>query len=101
MHIERGPGARLSRMSHDGFSSLVSADGPPEMSLVFDHRQVTLPRREWLGDMALSSRTSRSQGGFNASGNISPDPANSRVFVVFTDAGGVVRGRTSVAVETE
>lgn len=35
-----------------------------------------------------------------ASGVIPLDPANSRVFVVFTDGGGVIRGRTSVAVET-
>lgn len=29
------------------------------------------------------------------------DPANNRIFVVFRDAGGVIRGRTSVAVQTE
>jgi hypothetical protein len=29
------------------------------------------------------------------------DPANSRIFVVFTDGAGVIRGRTSVAVTTE
>jgi len=37
----------------------------------------------------------------NASGTIPLDPANSRVFVVFTDGAGTVRGRTSVAVETQ
>jgi hypothetical protein len=36
-----------------------------------------------------------------ANGGIVLDPANSRIFVVFTDANGVVRGRTSVAVETQ
>jgi hypothetical protein len=36
-----------------------------------------------------------------ASAAIPLDPANSRIFVIFTDAGGVVRGRTSVAVETQ
>jgi hypothetical protein len=36
-----------------------------------------------------------------ASAAIPLDPANSRIFVVFIDAGGVVRGRTSVAVETQ
>jgi hypothetical protein len=37
----------------------------------------------------------------NAGGAIPLDPANNRIFVVFTDTGGVVRGRTSVAVETQ
>jgi hypothetical protein len=36
----------------------------------------------------------------SASAPIPLDPANSRVFVVFTDSGGIVRGRTSVAVTT-
>jgi hypothetical protein len=29
------------------------------------------------------------------------DPANNRIFAIFSDAGGVVRGSTSVAVETQ
>jgi photosystem II stability/assembly factor-like uncharacterized protein len=36
-----------------------------------------------------------------ASGAIPLDPANSRIFVTFTDGAGVIRGRTSVAVTTE
>jgi hypothetical protein len=36
-----------------------------------------------------------------ASGAIAFDPANSRIFVQFTDTGGAVRGETSVAVETQ
>jgi hypothetical protein len=36
-----------------------------------------------------------------ASGAIPFDPANSRVFVTFTDSGNAVRGETSVAVETQ
>ena len=36
-----------------------------------------------------------------ASGAITFDPANSRIFVQFTDSGGAVRGETSVAVETQ
>jgi probable HAF family extracellular repeat protein len=36
-----------------------------------------------------------------ASGAIAFDPANSRIFVQFTDSGGAVRGETSVAVETQ
>lgn len=36
-----------------------------------------------------------------ATGAIPLDPANSRVFVVFQDAGAVTRGRTSVAVQTQ
>jgi hypothetical protein len=35
------------------------------------------------------------------SGVIAPDPAGARVFVRFADAGGVVRGATSVAVQTD
>ena len=35
-----------------------------------------------------------------ARGNISLDPANSRVYVEFRDAGGAIRGSTSVAVQT-
>jgi hypothetical protein len=34
-----------------------------------------------------------------ASGSVPFDPANNRIFVQFGDAGGVVRGSTSVAVE--
>jgi hypothetical protein len=37
----------------------------------------------------------------NATGAVSFDPANNRIFVTFTDAGGVVRGSTSVAVQTQ
>jgi len=33
--------------------------------------------------------------------NIAFDPANKRVFVRFRDAGGVTRGLTSVAVQTD
>jgi hypothetical protein len=36
-----------------------------------------------------------------ASGAITFDPANSRIFVQFTDSSGAVRGETSVAVETQ
>jgi hypothetical protein len=36
-----------------------------------------------------------------ASGAIPFDPADSRIFVQFTDSTGVVRGETSVAVETQ
>jgi virginiamycin B lyase len=36
-----------------------------------------------------------------ASGTVPFDPANNRIFVEFSDAGGVVRGSTSVAVETQ
>jgi hypothetical protein len=36
-----------------------------------------------------------------ASGTVAFDPANSRIFVVFTDSTGAVRGETSVAVETQ
>jgi len=36
-----------------------------------------------------------------ASGAIQFDPANSRIFVQFTDSGNAVRGETSVAVETQ
>jgi hypothetical protein len=36
-----------------------------------------------------------------ASGIIPLDPANSRIFVVFVDGNGIVRGRTSVAVTTQ
>jgi probable HAF family extracellular repeat protein len=36
-----------------------------------------------------------------ASGAIAFDPANSRIFVQFTDSGGAIRGETSVAVETQ
>jgi hypothetical protein len=36
-----------------------------------------------------------------ASGVIPLDPANSRIFIVFVDSNGVVRGRTSVAVTTQ
>jgi hypothetical protein len=36
-----------------------------------------------------------------ASGAISFDPANSRLFVTFTDSTGAIRGETSVAVETQ
>jgi len=36
-----------------------------------------------------------------AAGGIPLDPANRRIFVVFTDRGGVVRGWTSVAVTTQ
>jgi subtilase family serine protease len=36
-----------------------------------------------------------------ASGSIPFDPANSRIFVLFSDASGVERGATSVAVETQ
>jgi len=36
-----------------------------------------------------------------ASGAISFDPANSRIFVVFTDSTNAVRGETSVAVQTQ
>jgi len=36
-----------------------------------------------------------------ASGAIAFDPANSRIFVQFTDSSGTVRGETSVAVETQ
>lgn len=35
------------------------------------------------------------------SGPVSFDPANNRIFVRFTDAGGVIRGATSVAVRTQ
>jgi hypothetical protein len=37
----------------------------------------------------------------SASGTVPLDPANSRIFVTFTDSGNVVRGETSVAVETQ
>jgi hypothetical protein len=36
-----------------------------------------------------------------ASGAIPLDPANSRIFVTFSDTGGTVRGETSVAVQTQ
>ena len=36
-----------------------------------------------------------------ASGNVPFDPANKRIFVEFSDANEVVRGATSVAVETQ
>jgi hypothetical protein len=36
-----------------------------------------------------------------ANSSIALDPAGSRVFVQFTDPTGVVRGATSVAVETQ
>jgi len=36
-----------------------------------------------------------------ASGSVPFDPANKRIFVQFGDAGGVVRGSTSVAVQTQ
>jgi virginiamycin B lyase len=36
-----------------------------------------------------------------ASGAVPFDPANNRIFVTFSDAGGVVRGSTSVAVQTQ
>ena len=36
-----------------------------------------------------------------ASNKVPFDPANNRIFVEFSDAGGVVRGSTSVAVETQ
>jgi hypothetical protein len=36
-----------------------------------------------------------------ANGAIPLDPAHSRIFVVFADSSGVIRGRTSVAVETQ
>jgi hypothetical protein len=36
-----------------------------------------------------------------ASGTIPFDPANSRIFVAFTDSGNAVRGETSVAVQTQ
>jgi virginiamycin B lyase len=36
-----------------------------------------------------------------ASGAIALNPANSRIFVRFTDSGGTIRGETSVAVETQ
>jgi hypothetical protein len=36
-----------------------------------------------------------------ASGSVPFDPANSRIFVKFTDSGGAVRGETSVAVATQ
>jgi hypothetical protein len=36
-----------------------------------------------------------------ASGSVPFDPANNRIFVEFGDAGGVVRGSTSVAVQTQ
>jgi hypothetical protein len=37
----------------------------------------------------------------SASGTVPFDPANSRIFVQFTDSTGAVRGETSVAVETQ
>ncbi len=37
----------------------------------------------------------------SASGTVAFDPANSRIFVQFTDSTGAVRGETSVAVETQ
>jgi streptogramin lyase len=36
-----------------------------------------------------------------ASGQVAFDPANNRIFVIFSDAGGTVRGLTSVAVQTQ
>jgi virginiamycin B lyase len=36
-----------------------------------------------------------------ASGTVPFDPANNRIFVSFSDAGGTIRGSTSVAVETQ
>jgi hypothetical protein len=36
-----------------------------------------------------------------ASGQVPFDPANNRIFVIFSDAGGTVRGSTSVAVQTQ
>jgi hypothetical protein len=36
-----------------------------------------------------------------ANSTVSPDFANNRVFVTFSDTGGTVRGETSVAVETQ
>ena len=36
-----------------------------------------------------------------ATGSVPFDPANNRIFVQFGDEGGVVRGSTSVAVETQ
>jgi hypothetical protein len=36
-----------------------------------------------------------------ASGSVPFDPANNRIFVVFSDAGGAVRGSTSVAIQTQ
>jgi streptogramin lyase len=36
-----------------------------------------------------------------ASGSIAFNPANSRIFVQFTDSGGTIRGETSVAVRTQ
>jgi len=36
-----------------------------------------------------------------ASGQVPFDPANNRIFVIFSDAGGTVCGSTSVAVQTQ
>jgi hypothetical protein len=57
---------------------------------------------------ATTAATTISPGGtptfgifVSASGTVAFDPANSRIFVTFTDSTGAVRGETSVAVETQ
>jgi hypothetical protein len=60
----------------------------------------TVPAAEAVMGMA-PNQTATFSLFVTATGAVPFDPANHRIFITFEDAGGVVRGSTSVAVTTE